>query len=240
MRPQTISFGNEQISYTVIQRPRRRTLGIEVYPNGSVVVLKPPNCSEAILADKLKKRTAWISKQLTHFRQYDGIVPFHQYLSGESHRYLGRQYRLRVIGTQNGTSPSIRLARNELLVSVCSRPMPNKTKRMLENWYLQRAGEYFNLVLDEAFKSFQKRGYDRPHIFVRRMKRRWGSLSDSGQMTLNVRLMQAPKACIQYVILHELCHLVHQDHSPKFWQLLDKVMPDWPARKHRLERALLR
>jgi predicted metal-dependent hydrolase len=239
MQPGTVSFGSERIRYTIIERPRRRTLGIEVYPNGSVIVLRPPNCADVLLEEKLKKRAKWISHQLAHFRQYDGTVPFQQYLSGESCRYLGRQYRLKVVEARNGSKPAVRLARNELLVSVRSQPMPNPVRRLLENWYLQRARDHFNSVLDESFRPFQKRGFERPCVFIRQMKRRWGSLSASGQMTLNARLIQTPKACIEYVIVHELCHLVHQDHSANFWQLLDKIMPDWQKRKHKLELALL-
>ena len=239
VKPQIISFGSERILYTIVERPRRQTLGIEVYPNGSVIVLKPPRCSDVMLAEKLRKRANWISKQLTHFHQFDGALPFHQYLSGESHRYLGRQYRLRVVGGGNGTRPEIRLARNELIISAPSPPVPSVVKRMLENWYLQKAADHFNSVLDQSFRPFQKRGHERPSISIRQMKRRWGSLSNSGTMTSNAHLVQAPRACIEYVIAHELCHLEHPDHSPRFWQFLDRIMPDWQRRKHKLELALL-
>jgi len=239
MEPQTVYFGRERIPYTIVKRPRRRTLGIEVYPSGNVVVLRPPNCADNLLEAKLKKRAKWISNQLNHFRQYRGTVPLRQYLSGESYRYLGRQYRLRVVGAQNGTSSTIRLTRNDLVVSVRSRKTQNQVKRLLGKWYLQRAGHYFNSILDVKFEPFEKRGHGRPRIFVRQMKRRWGSLSESGRMTLNVRLIQAPKVCVEYVIVHELCHLAHQDHSSKFWKLLDRLMPDWQKRKRKLEFALL-
>jgi len=239
MATQTVSFGTERIRYTIVERPGRRTLGIEVYPSGSVIVLRPRNCADRVLEERLKKRAKWISNQLTHFRQYGSSAPFHQYLSGESYRYLGRQYRLRIVGAQNGTSSTIRLTRNDLLVSVRSRKTQNQVKSLLDKWYLQRAGDYFNSVLDVKFEPFEKRGHGRPRIFIRQMKRRWGSLSESGLMTLNVRLIQAPKVCVEYVIVHELCHLVHRDHSSKFWKLLDRLMPDWQKRKRKLEFALL-
>ena len=239
MAIQTVSYGTERIRYTVVERPRRRTLGIEVYPSGSVIILRPPYCADALLEEKVKKRVKWISNQLAHFRQYRGTVPFRQYMGGESCRFLGRQYRLRVVGEQDGTTPTIRLTRNELLVSVRSRNSQNQVKRLLDKWYLRRASNYFNAVLDGRFASFEKRGHGRPGISIRQMKRRWGSLSESGRMTLNVWLIQAPKVCVEYVIVHELCHLVHHDHSSKFWQLLDRLMPDWQKRKRKLEFALL-
>src|SRR5207244_3660939 len=131
-------------------------------------------------------RAKWISKQLAQFRQYDGTVPLHQYLSGESHRYLGRQYRLRVTTAQNASRLQIGLARNELIVSVPFRPTPSVVKRILENWYLQRASDHFNWVLDENFKRFHRHGHERPRVLIRQMRRRWGSLSRAGNMTLNV------------------------------------------------------
>jgi predicted metal-dependent hydrolase len=94
-------------------------------------------------------------------------------------------------------------------------------------------------VLADVFSSFASQGFQRPKIAVREMKNRWGSLSPRGQMTLTARLVQAPRLCIEYVIVHELCHLAHRDHSQEFFALLGRLMPDWPARKERLEISLL-
>ena len=87
--------------------------------------------------------------------------------------------------------------------------------------------------------SFRRFGFGTPHLAVRRMARRWGSLSPTGQITLNSELIKAPTPCIDYVVAHELCHMVHDDHSAAFYNLLERVMPDWKARKDRLERVLV-
>jgi hypothetical protein len=172
MQLQTISFGSEQILYTIVERPQRRTLGIEVHPNGSVIVLRPPHCSDELLRQKLKKRTPWISRQLARVRHNDSIAQVRQYLSGESYRYLGRQYRLKVVRRPNTSRPAVRLTRNELLVLSPSRLLPSQIKRLLETWALERARHNFNSVLDARFEPFQRCGYDRPLIFIRQMKRR--------------------------------------------------------------------
>jgi hypothetical protein len=92
-------------------------------------------------------------------------------------------------------------------------------------------------VLDEFLPRFK--GCQRPRLIVRAMQSRWGSLSQGGTMTLNANLVRAPRACIEYVVVHELCHLKHRDHAASFFRLLGRVMPDWEKRKQRLETALL-
>jgi predicted metal-dependent hydrolase len=238
MQEDAITYGKEVIRYRVVERPRRRTLGIEVHPDGTVVVLKPSECGAELVTEKVTKRANWISQKLAYFLQYAHSAPPRHYLSGESHRYLGRQYRLRVTGTTNG-SASITLTRNELIICQSERPTVQRTKKLLEQWYLERSKTLFAVVLQKNFRPFQKLGLSQPRLLVRPMRTRWGSLSRNGQMTLNVRLVQAPKLCIEYVVVHELCHLIHSDHSPAFWRLLNRVMPDWEERKRRLEGALL-
>lgn len=108
---------------------------------------------------------------------------------------------------------------------------------MLHRWSLVRAREVFEEVLA---KSLCRQGLASPlRIIVRAMKSRWGSLSQAGTMTLNSQLIRAPRACIEYVITHELCHLTHRDHDASFYRLLGQIMPDWEKRKQRLEVVLL-
>lgn len=108
---------------------------------------------------------------------------------------------------------------------------------MLHRWSLDRAKEVFEEVLA---KSLSRYNVTRPsRLIVRAMQSRWGSLSWAGTMTLNSHLIRAPRACIEYVITHELCHLTHRDHDANFYRLLGQVMPDWEKRKQLLEGALL-
>ena len=110
---------------------------------------------------------------------------------------------------------------------------------LMWSWYTQRAHEKYAESFERCWPNFERQGLPRPQLKIRRMKTRWGSLSQRGTLTLNVSLIQAPRDCIDYVITHELCHLKHHDHSPAFYRLLEKVMPDWEKRKHKLELALI-
>lgn len=236
----SVLYGSELITYEVIERPARKTLGIEVHPDGRVLVLAPSLCDDATIEDKLRLRMSWISRQLTMFSRYERHTAPRQFLSGESHRYLGRQYRLKVITADQGVdSARVKLTRGEILVTGTRKLPPERIKELMRDWYLSRAKEVFETVLADKFVLFGKRSFGKPRVSVRDMRSRWGSLSLGGLMTLNSRLIQAPRPCIEYVILHELCHLIHRDHNAKFFTLLGRLMPDWQKRKQRLEKALL-
>lgn len=230
----TLSYGSETIRYEVRYLPSRRTLAIEVHPDSQVLVKAPNGCPDSVIAERIQKRAAWISKQLAEFERYRPRTPARQYINGESHLYLGRQYRLKVIA---GQPPGVKLSRGQLLVTVPREPKPEHVKALLHRWYLDHARKVFGEVLSQSLGHFK--GADHPRLIVRAMQSRWGSLSPAGNMTLNVNLVRAPRPCIEYVVIHELCHTRHRDHDASFFKLLSQVLPDWEARKQRLEAALL-
>jgi predicted metal-dependent hydrolase len=231
-----VAFGRETICYEVQFLTTRRTLGIEVHPNLQVLVRAPTDCDPAIIAAKVQHRAPWISKRLAEFQRFSPRTPPRQFVSGETHLYLGRQYRLKV---SEGSVSSVKLTRGQLLVSTRSKTQPEQVKSILQCWYRERAREVFGEVLDVCFVPFAQRGHTRPRLAVKSMHTRWGCLSSSGLITLNGNLLRAPKGCIEYVIVHELCHLEHKNHGPKFYKLLEQLMPDWLKRKQKLEEVLL-
>lgn len=230
----TLTWGTDTIRYEVRFLASRQTLAIEVHPDSRVLVRAPVDCPEALIAERVQKRAAWISRQLAEFERYRPRTPARQYLNGESHLYLGRQYRLKLAP---GDTASVKLTRGQLLVTLPGEPEPERVKALLHRWYLDRARTVFTEVLDVSLLQFK--GVEHPRLIVRAMQSRWGSLSRAGTMTLNVKLVRAPRPCIEYVVIHELCHTKHRDHDARFFKLLGRVMPDWERRKQRLEAALL-
>jgi hypothetical protein len=231
---QEIVFGTETIGYEIRFLPTRRTLGIEVHPDLSVIVRAPADCDLDTIQVRVGKRASWISKQLTNFQRYSPRTPARQYVSGETHLYLGRQYRLTLV---TGEPASVKMNRGHLVLTLPGKADPDRVKALLHRWYLDHARQVFIAVLDEFLPRLK--GRQRPRLTVRAMQSRWGSLSQAGTMTLNANLVRAPRACIEYVVAHELCHLKHRDHDVRFFRLLGQVMPDWETRKQRLETALL-
>jgi len=114
-------------------------------------------------------------------------------------------------------------------------PSPNAAKKLLNQWYSEKAQLQFAESMDRCWQKFNGLGISQPKLSIKRMQKRWGSLSDKGTVTLNTDLVRAPKECIDYVVTHELCHLKYNDHSPKFYKLLDSVIPGWEKIKHKLE-----
>jgi predicted metal-dependent hydrolase len=230
----SLQYGGETIPYVVQRVASRKTLGIEVHPDGRVLVRAPIDCPQSVISERVRRRASWISRQRADFARYQPRTPQRQYVSGEAHLYLGRQYRLKAV---TSTEAGVRLSRGEIIVTTAGTTTPERVKAQLEGWYRARAKEAFAEAMEASVKRFHS--INRPRLIIRRMQSRWGSLSRKGNMTLNVRLVQAPRACIEYVVAHELCHALHRDHNSRFYGALDALMPDWRKRKERLEAALL-
>ncbi|MTI85537.1 MAG: M48 family metallopeptidase [Firmicutes bacterium] len=230
-----ITYGSTPIQFQVIHMARK-TLEIVVHPDSAVVIKAPVGTQYEEIQMRVCKRAGWIKRQLDYFQQFEPRTPPRQYIGGETHLYLGRQYRLKISG---GERDNVKLIRGYFQIGVKDTVSPDKVKSLLEAWYKKKATEKFRESFERCWPSFEKLSLAKPRLQIRCMKKRWGSLSKNGTLTLNTDLIRAPKECIDYVVVHELCHLKYHDHSPAFYRLLDRVMPDWKKRKHKLELALV-
>lgn len=230
----SISFGSKEIRFK-LQFSDRRTLGISVFPDTSVVVTAPSRFAEDLASVKAKilKRAPWILRQQTKFSNYPPKPPARRFVSGESYRYLGRQFRLKVV---EGGSKSVRLKDGYLEVTVPDKQDRTTIESEISDWYRQRARQFFAKKLEELRDRFANHGIDSPSFRLRKMTMRWGSCGRNGIIYLNPELVRSPSSCIEYVIVHELCHIIHPNHDKKFYKLLNRTMPDWEKRKSRLER----
>jgi predicted metal-dependent hydrolase len=226
----SIDYGTTQIEYDVCFS-RRKTLAIQVYPDQRVSVRAPHGSALDTIATIVGKRAGWIVKQQQRFASYapPTVLP-REYVSGESYRYLGRQYRLKVL---DGTPEQVTLGRTDLFVTVRNKE-PQRVQRVLEQWYRTEAHRIFAERLQACFGRVDYLGVPYPTLSIRRMKTRWGSCGRNGRILLNLRLIQAPIESIDYVVVHELCHLKEHNHSKRYYALLDTAMPDWRERRQRL------
>ncbi|ALJ06797.1 hypothetical protein APS56_08690 [Pseudalgibacter alginicilyticus] len=232
---QQIQYGNTTINFD-LEFAERKTLGIKVHPDKSVNVLAPQESTIEKIKEKVKKKASWIIKQQDLFLSFHPLTPARKYVNGETHLYLGKQYRLKLHETSN---PSIKLAGGYIHVATKNLDDKEAIQRLLKSWYKEKAEQHFNKLFEEL-KSISKGFYDhKPSLTYRWMQKRWGSCDKNGKIHLNLELIKAPKKCIEYVIVHELCHLKYLNHSTAFYDLLDKVYPDWRETKDRLERLMV-
>ena len=214
----------------------RKSLEIAVHPGGDVVVKAPLGTEMDRIQGLVLKRARWILRQRAYFKQFDPRTPHRQYLSGETHLYLGRQYRLKAAV---GVEAHVWFGGGLLHVVDVTTPSRERIEELLKRWYRTRAQEVFPALYRSQWAKSGSLFKTAPALQIRQMRTRWGSLSKGGILTLNADLVRGPKACIEYVICHEFCHLVHHDHGAAFYGLLESLMPDWQARKHKLELMLI-
>lgn len=213
-----------------IVRKDVKHINIKVKPNCDVVLTAPIDTKETDIAYVLKKRAEWIDKKVAFYKEYQHQAP-KEYVSGENFCYLGRNYRLKVIGSR---SEGVKLQRGYLQVFVKNTANLERKKRLVKAWYLAKAEVHFQKAI-EKYQALVKREIE--NIRIREMKTRWGSCNPAkGYINLNSELIKKPTECIEYVIFHELVHLVYADHSIRFYNYLNLYMPDWKKRKKRLEK----
>ena len=213
----------------------RKTLGIKVYPDTSVKVFAPIDTDLPIIEQHLKAKRRWIEKQQRSFQTYLPATPPRQYIGGESFLYLGKQYMLKI---EPSTAEEVKLYQGRLVVKTVN-PEATHIKKLLQQWYIARATILFNKLFEEQFYLFKRFDLEKPILQIKKMEKRWGSCTPQQKIILNPELIKAPVVCINYVILHELCHLVHHNHSKAFYRLLENFMPDWQKYKQLLETKMV-
>jgi predicted metal-dependent hydrolase len=227
----TIQFGSQQIDFH-LEYSDRKSLGIIVKPDLSVLVKAPVDTSLEKVKEKLRKKAPWIIRQQSFFLYFHPRTPARKYISGETHLYLGRQYRLKII--QNNFE-SVKLKGKYIEATMTGK---TSAEHLVGEWYLQNAKMKLKTIAQPLINNFKKYNIEPSSIVLRDMPTRWGSCTPKGKIILNPELIKAPKGCIEYVIIHELCHLVHHDHTQKFIDLQTKEMKDWEKWKMKLEKLL--
>jgi len=229
------SVGSETIRFGV-ERRDRKTLSISVLPDLSVEVLAPEDASVEHIIDKVRKRAPWIRKQLRYFDQFQPRTLERLYIAGETHLYLGRQYKLKVLHNIQNT---VKMQRGQIIVSTTMPRREEQTRELLRQWLLERAKIKFMERLQVSKERFAHPEKMSPNgLIIRDMTHRWGSMTKRGNLVLNRALIGASTEAIDYVITHELCHIQHLHHGRDFFDLLRRVMPDWEKRKLKLERQM--
>jgi len=231
-----IDFGGEAIHFTIERTTRRKTVAISVGYEG-VRVLAPSDLDDDHVIGVVHKKCPWVLRKQADYRELGGEPTPREFVSGETFHYLGRTYRLKVV-PDTETIVSRIIARGASLVApvpVNLGPLLRKTtvRGALQHWYGDHAKRHFMI---RARIMAERLGVPTPTVHVVDQSKRWGSCDVRGRLRLNWRLIMAPMSLVDYVIAHEVCHVLEHNHSRHFWRSLETIMPDYETRVRQLDR----
>lgn len=231
--PRAIIYGDARIEFTIrfVDSSASR-VRISLLADGQVLAQAPHGTDPEAVMQAVRKRARWIWQQLEAWHARRNHVVAREYVSGESHFYLGRRHLLKVHG-DGSLKPGVKMLRGRLEVSTRDTG-PRTVKLLLESWYRQRAKVVFARRLAACIEQAPWLA-EVPTMRLLNMKTQWGSCSAAGELILNPALVKAPTVCIDYVLVHELCHIQEHNHSPRFYRKLRSVLHDWEARKRELD-----
>ena len=206
-----------------------KNITLKVKPTCEVILTAPLLTTDEHIKYILKKRKDWISEKIAFYKaNYKTLMK--EYVSGENFKYLGKNYRLKIIQSDD---ECVKLQRGYIQIFIKNKGNLEKKKKLLNDWYHLKAENYFKKIIAK-YSSIVN--VDIQNIRIRQMKTRWGSCNSSkSYINLNSELIKKPSNAIEYVIFHELAHLIHSNHSREFYNYLSTYMPDWKKRKEQLE-----
>ena len=236
-----VTFGHTKIKYDIKRGKRKKTVALVIQPHTTVIVLSPRFLSEDRIRQVIVKRAGWILEQQEKIKKLRTDYPMKEFVSGESFPYLGRQYRLKIARSDSLKNAPCKLIGGRFLIGIDRKSedknLSGHVRKKLAEWYRARAEEK---IYERICKYAELLGKYPKKIMIRDQQRRWGSCSHTGIIRLNWKIIMAPLSVLDYVIVHELCHLTLRDHSDKFWNKLGSIIPDYKKKRQWLkENSLL-
>ena len=226
---------NQEIYY-LLERKTVKNLNLRIRKDGKVFVSanKMVPCEE--IDAFVQCKASYIFKAIEHFREMEKYKPQpKQYVSGETFYIQGRGLRLQVTQAEKDMISSDGVY---IFLEVKDTNDIDKKRKIVTRFLDQQCKEVFMEIMEELYPLFQKYDVEKPILRIRDMETRWGScLTTKHIITLNKRLLEAPRNCIEYVVMHELCHFIHPNHSKNFYTFLTMLMPDWKERKKILDQS---
>ena len=239
MEKHQIEYASKVIEF-VVKRKNVKNVNLNVKPDMTIEISANEKVPINFIYDFVKSKGSWIIKNVGYFKDVQPMKRSErEYVSGETFRYLGRQYRLRVEKAEK--EETVKYFRGFIYMYVNDLENRTRKENLLEQWYREKSHLNFNESLEKMYPLVKKYGVVKPEIDIRLMKARWGSaLTDKNTILLNSELIKAPKFCIDYVVLHELTHFKYNNHSDNFYQMIYSLMPDWEKRKEILDEEIVK
>lgn len=229
------AWGNWRLPFR-LRRAEVKRLRIVVDPEGAVAVTAPLHATDEAVVARVSRRGDWIQRQQEHFSRWRPRTPPRQYLSGETHLFLGDQLRLQI---EPALGQGVEKHGDRLVVGLGNVKGRGLARELVQAWYTAQAKSILRDRWHAQDDIWARHGVQASRLIVRPLRNRWGSMTRAGSLILNADLVRASPQLIDYVIAHEMAHMLHPHHGSQWQMLLGVVMPDWVERKHLLERQLL-
>lgn len=239
MEKHTITYSGRTIEFK-LHRKQVKNLNLNVKPDMTIVVSANEQVPLKAILGFVKGKAPWILRNVSYFKD---AQPEHlsrkDYVIGETFKYLGKQYRLKV--EEVDVSEGVKYYQGFIYLYVKDKKNYTRKETLLNDWFRNKAELNFKASLDRIYPIIEKYGIKKPEIQIRTMKARWGScIKDKQMIMLNYELIKAPKFCIDYVVLHELIHFKYRNHDAEFYNFMTSLMPDWKQRKEILDEEVVR
>lgn len=228
-----IKLKNQVYEFKII-RSSRKTIGIIVNADQELLVRTPKRTSIRQIKSLLTKKEDWILKKLAKMAEIKAPPEEKDFISGETFLYLGREFKLKLAAVADLNELKINLEQNSFTVYYPAELEENKQKRktavrdQLISWYRNQAKKEINKLIDLHKINLI---VETNRIVIKKQKKRWGSCSSKKNLNFNWKIIMAPLTVIEYLVVQELVHLIHPNHSKKFWQTVAEIIPDYEAKK---------
>ncbi|SFE75264.1 M48 family metallopeptidase [Alteribacillus iranensis] len=227
----TFQFGTTPIDYDLKISSSAKEIKISVDWQDGVCVLKPSHISDNQLQHALQKKAPWILAKWQEINEIEDPAPPKEFVSGEKFPYIGRHYRLKVDTLDSPVKASLRLYRGRFYAQIPTLEEDKKRQtlhQLFKDWYVQHG----QTKVEERLELYKERmGVSPSRLLVKDQKMRWGTCTHEGAIYLNWRIMMAPMTVIDYILVHELSHLMYPNHSKEFWACIKTYLPDYEAHK---------
>lgn len=224
------------MDYT-LERKKVKNINLRVKHDGSVYVSAPKRVPVREIESFVISRSEYIRRAAEYFAERDMKKAPPEYRDGAELSYLGQKLRLELLTDKREFAA---LWGNILELHLKDTSDTQQVKKLVEKWYSGQCREIFDEIVIKVHRKFLKYGVGLPSLRIRAMTSRWGSCNYvKGIITLNSRLIEAPRHCIEHVVTHEFCHFIYPNHSKDFYALLDAEFPEWRASKNELEKTVI-
>jgi len=224
------------MDYT-LERKKVKNINLRVKHDGSVYVSAPKRVPVSEIEGFIISRSEYIRRAAVYFAERDVKKAPPSYTDGEELMYLGSKLKLSLIPDSREYAE---LCGEEIQIHIRDTGNTQRVKKLVDGWYDKRCREVYCEIALEVWRRFMKYGVALPQIKIRSMTSRWGSCHyTKGIITLNRRLIEAPRHCIEHVVTHEFCHFIHPNHSKEFYALLGAECPHWRESKNELEKTVI-